>query len=584
MFDPSETHSDSIPPTKNPAFPIDSALAVNPDATDPRPDEEARPQGKSNKNNNDNLRDWLDTCADEYLKEWYVNDSPPSTPRCPLCAKETKEFHRCNSCVGSGPTFWADDDLCRKGLDLVLYLGHARASCPSNGNTWDLYIGDLDGFSSIKAGLFPCSHIHPRSAMTFSLMRMYDLLTTVGRTSGHKYYTVLEQFTKPGFPGKVDDRYRELMRTHRRYMHLAELRLASRLFPPHPDIDTNPGDQSFDCVACPRPGFNFEWAEVLEEELCWFRLWYSYDGNFRSVRKSKKVDAADVSCSDDLAYFVMKEIYKTWTESIPPSKRDEKPGCDNHKAGNDTSVRWVGNDITGIGAWSCTSHSCVAPHGVVDFFKGERFSYADYALAALLCHLLKRRGGCLPIGITYDVWCHYRTNLFERLKLVPASIAVPENLDLVGAIPKWHLIGHQRECFVRYSLDNMPSVGRLEGEGVERFWAHLNQHSGSTSEQSPGYRTDSVNNIIRRWNKDKADRMHTMLPARYKNAKKMLKKEKENHGHLTSSFEDDELIERWQKEPLEAVKGSNGEWTSPLMDPELPSGSRKRGAEKGTSH
>ncbi|CUA78467.1 Phosphatidylinositol 3-kinase VPS34 [Rhizoctonia solani] len=401
---------------------------------------------------------------------------------------------------------------------------------------------------------------------------MYNLLTTVGRTSGHKYYTVLEQFTNPGFPSEVEDRYRELMWTHRRYLQVALLRSASRLFPSHPDIDSSPGDQSFDCVACPRPGFNFEWAEVSEDEKCWFRLWYSYDGNFRSVRKSKKVDPADIACSDDLAYFVMKEIYKTWTESIPQPKREEKPNCDNHKAGNDTSVRWVGNDITGIGAWSCTSHSCIAPHGVVDFFKGERFNYADYALATLLCHLLKRRGGSLPIGITYDVWCHYKTNLFDRLKLVPPEIVIPEGLDLVGAVPKWHLLGHKRECTIRYSLDNMPFVGRLEGEGVERFWSHLNQHSGSTSEQSPGYRTDSINNVIREWNKDKAYGMHTTLPIRYKDAKHMLEKEKAIHEDLTSSFENDELIQRWEKESIEPMQGSNGEWSSPLMDPELPSG------------
>ncbi|CAE7184298.1 unnamed protein product [Rhizoctonia solani] len=118
----------------------------------------------------------------------------------------------------------------------------------------------------------------------------------------------------------------------------------------------------------------------------------------------------------------------------------------------------------------------------------------------------------------------------------------------------------------------MPFVGRLEGEGVERFWSHLNQHSGSTSEQSPGYRTDSINNIIRQWNKDKAYSMHTTLPARYKEARKMLKKEKETHENLTSTFKDEELIERWEKESIEPVQGPNGEWVSPLMDPELPSG------------
>ncbi|KAG8745337.1 hypothetical protein FRC11_013123 [Ceratobasidium sp. 423] len=256
-------------------------------------------------------------------------------------------------------TSWTNDNLSREGLGLLLYLGHAGSPCPSNEKAWDLHVGDLNGFKTIKVryctcdraihrrqqllqvGLFPCSHLRPKSAMTLPLLEMYDLLTTVGRTSGHKYYLVLEEFTNPGFPGQVEDRYRELMWTHRRYMHLAQLRLASHLFPAHPDIDATPGDQSFDCVACPQPGFNFEWAKVSEEEWCWFRLWYSYDGNFWSVQKSKKVDAADVACSDDLAYFVMKEIYKTWTESIPQPKREEKPVCDNHKARNDTSIRGV---------------------------------------------------------------------------------------------------------------------------------------------------------------------------------------------------------------------------------------------------
>lgn len=63
-----------------------------------------------------------------------------------------------------------------------------------------------------------------------------------------------------------------------------------------------------------------------------------------------------------------------------------------------------------------------------------------------------------------------------------------------------------------------------------------------------------------------------MLPGRYKDAKKMLKKEKEIHDNLTETFKNDELIKRWEEESIEAVQGPNGEWGSPLMDPELPSG------------
>lgn len=101
-----------------------------------------------------------------------------------------------------------------------------------------------------------------------------------------------------------------------------------------------------------------------------------------------------MSLSDRLAYFVLKAPYKAWTEAEKHPQRmvnvlhrvsavayvlsmdynslQEKPICDNHKAGNDNGVRWVGQDVTGIGVFTCTSHSCIIPRGVVDYYKGER--------------------------------------------------------------------------------------------------------------------------------------------------------------------------------------------------------------------
>lgn len=137
----------------------------------------------------------------------------------------------------------------------------------------------------------------------------------------------------------------------------------------------------------------------------------------------------------------------------------------------------------------------------------RRFIYSDYGLGAFLNYVIKRCGGSvpnLPVGMTYDVMCHWIVHFATRAKSLPQAVAIPEDLDLVGAIPKWHLIGHERDCFVRWSLDHMQHVGRMEGEGPERFWAMFNQMSGSTSEQSPGVRTDNQNNIIRAWNEEKA--------------------------------------------------------------------------------
>lgn len=115
--------------------------------------------------------------------------------------------------------------------------------------------------------------------------------------------------------------------------------------------------------------------------------------------------------------------------------------------------------------------------------------------------------GRLTLGMTYDVWCHYHANLSQRALNLPSSIALPPDFDFIGAIPKWHLLGHDQACYVRWSLDHMQHVGRMEGEGPERVWAHLNEHSGSTSEQRPGARTDTLNNVAYEWNFEKMVRM-----------------------------------------------------------------------------
>jgi hypothetical protein len=150
---------------------------------------------------------------------------------------------------------------------------------------------------------------------------------------------------------------------------------------------------------------------------------------------------------------------------------------------------------------------------MVDFFKGERcattncqckpskrltylfrFLYADYALASTVQWLTKMDK--LDFGLTYDVWCHWIVNFFTRAEVLPPNLKLPVGFDLVGGIPKWHMVGHALGCYARWNINWTEFFGRIEGEAVERFWAHMNQVSGSTSEQGPGVRTDTLNNVV----------------------------------------------------------------------------------------
>jgi hypothetical protein len=113
--------------------------------------------------------------------------------------------------------------------------------------------------------------------------------------------------------------------------------------------------------------------------------------------------------------------------------------------------------------------------------------------------------------MTYDIWCHWIPKLKECVAKFPQHIALPDGLQLTGGIPKFHLQGHSDQCRIRYSLNYMPFVGRIEGEGPERAWAFLNETSGSTSEKSPGARWDAINLILNAWNFKKATEMGRLL-------------------------------------------------------------------------
>ncbi|KAG8772841.1 hypothetical protein FRC12_002868 [Ceratobasidium sp. 428] len=364
---------------------------------------------RTNKTANQFLATWLVDLSEGYIQTLYNCNSPPNTILCSTCRNPAIDLFRCRTCFGAysycstcllaahatHPTHrierwdgqtWAETTL--DDLGFVLNLGHQGQPCIASNSCSKLLVGDINGFHTIRirycthgdaptkplqllsSGIFPCTDINPQSAFTVSMLEIYNTFLTVGRTSAHKFYSVLERITKPGFPDDVKDRYRELMATHRKWLFLFNLQRAAHGFELH-ESDVHPGDQALDCAACPRPGVNFEWSEVSKDELPWFRAFVSYDGNFRSVRKNKKVNADDICLSDGKAYFAPKEPYKEWVKTQKTPQRSEKPACDRHKAGNDTSVRSTGKDVTGIGALTCTSHSCFIPRGIVDYFQGE---------------------------------------------------------------------------------------------------------------------------------------------------------------------------------------------------------------------
>lgn len=108
--------------------------------------------------------------------------------------------------------------------------------------------------------------------------------------------------------------------------------------------------------------------------------------------------------------------------------------------------------------------------------------------------------GVKDIGLHYDIMCHYEKNMWSRWETLPVPLFRDDFDTFISAVPKFHLAGHTDQCFVRYSLNHTPGVGRLDGEGGERCWANLNLAARSTSEKGPGARIDTLCQIMDYWN------------------------------------------------------------------------------------
>lgn len=130
-----------------------------------------------------------------------------------------------------------------------------------------------------------------------------------------------------------------------------------------------------------------------------------------------------------------------------------------------------------------------------------RYVYADVVFGNVLKQTLS--SGHSRVGLHYDIMCQYSVKMWDRWQRFSSPLRPLKQEDFdyfVTAIGKFHLAAHQDSCYARFSLNNIPGVGRLDGEGAERCWANLNHASHSTSERGPGARVDAISQVMHHWN------------------------------------------------------------------------------------
>lgn len=83
------------------------------------------------------------------------------------------------------------------------------------------------------------------------------------------------------------------------------------------------------------------------------------------------------------------------------------------------------------------------------------------------------------------------------MEKVPQHLRLdPEKITIQTGLPLMHAEGHDKDCRDENSLKNLEGVGATDGEGIERFWSHMNCLAVSTKEMGPGHRSDVLDDHI----------------------------------------------------------------------------------------
>ncbi|QRV88425.1 hypothetical protein RhiJN_16443 [Ceratobasidium sp. AG-Ba] len=460
------------------------------------------PVSQSGKGQNKMIDNWLKFYGTSYLRHGYQQYEPLEYGTLCQCGSASPASFKCRDCTAGRflckecvitthktmPAHrikeWSGSYLKSSSLNQLGYkiaLGNHYDPCPT-GQSRTIVLGETNGFHEVEVVFCRCTATSATSPSDYqqlldALLKMFHLAATEGKLSGGRFYALLACQT----PEDV------MRRTKKR---AGSLDVLSRQ------------DLALRCPACPRLNVNYEASDVTDDNRFLFTTHISYDGSFQLIRRQRTADDHDISLTEGAMYFVDAKPYEAYlTATKDDAYRNTKVSdCNNHKAATGTWSKYEGLAVTGIGACSCARHAFYMPHGIVNYFKGERFAYTDFAIGSVLARLASE--GCNNVGLYYDIYCHWQQHWWKRAMQLP--IPVFEPLFFIGAIPKFHLAGHTESCYIKYSLNNMPGVGRLDAEGCERLWADANHASGSTANKGSGSREDSLNHLFQDWNWRKA--------------------------------------------------------------------------------
>ncbi|KAG6846689.1 hypothetical protein H0H93_012418 [Arthromyces matolae] len=120
----------------------------------------------------------------------------------------------------------------------------------------------------LRAQLYPTTGSNPCSAVTFSCLKHFHLLSLESKCSVFEYMSSVSRGTDNTGTERIRDRYDEFLRVIRQWRHLKMLKRSGRGHDPNGVAATKPGECALPCPACPHPGRNLppDWKSVSKEK------------------------------------------------------------------------------------------------------------------------------------------------------------------------------------------------------------------------------------------------------------------------------------------------------------------------------
>ncbi|KAG2143570.1 uncharacterized protein EDB93DRAFT_1105234 [Suillus bovinus] len=285
---------------------------------------------------NEYLRQWKHKFKD-YINLLMVREAPPPDRLCSVCKKDgtaaepsIKDIHSIASVNGPDHFFKKHHSL-KLACTFTLLMMGASIPLVTDSDHLAITIVDKSGVHSLsisycqcpgalswdmqlfQAGLFPASFTRPKTAFTFSVLDDFLLDNLECGTSAMNYYSKIRRLTSSIFPLMVPDRYRELMRTARKW-HQCKLYKWHGFA--HKDDEPKAGDLTLFCPACPQPGINLDLSTGTstrpDNTPSWlFTRTLVMDGNFKAEHLHPGNPSDEVSLMDGLAFMVGDERYKS---------------------------------------------------------------------------------------------------------------------------------------------------------------------------------------------------------------------------------------------------------------------------------